>query len=39
MEIYRENIDSWKQEQNRQFEEFVIDEPELETRLVKPINT
>lgn len=34
MEKYRLNLDLWKKEQQRQFEEFLIEEPELEERLV-----
>jgi hypothetical protein len=33
MDAYRESLDSWQQEQKRQFQEFIIDEKELETRL------
>ena len=35
METYRANLGKWKQEQQRQFEEFIIDERELESRLEK----
>jgi len=34
MDKYREEIEQWKFEQTRQFQEFVIEEPELEDRLV-----
>lgn len=35
MEIYRAKINTWKQEQIRNFEEFLIEKNELEDRLVK----
>ncbi len=34
MDQYREEIEQWKYEQTRQFQEFVIEESELENRLV-----
>ena len=34
MQTYRQNIELWRLEQNRQFEEFIIEERELESRLV-----
>ncbi len=34
MAVYRNDLEQWRQEQNRQFEEFIIDERELESRLV-----
>jgi hypothetical protein len=34
MSAYRNDLEQWRQEQNRQFEEFIIDERELESRLV-----
>ena len=34
MEEYRANLELWKIEQKRQFEEFIIEENELEARLV-----
>lgn len=35
MDTYRQKLQLWESEQKRQFEEFVIDEKELENRLVK----
>lgn len=35
MEIYRKKIELWKREQVRQYEEFLIEENELEDRLVE----
>lgn len=34
MDGYRQDLELWKAEQTRQFQEFVIDEAELENRLV-----
>ena len=34
MDTYKYNLELWKQEQKRQFEEFIIEEPELHDRLV-----
>ena len=34
MDRYRDEIEQWKAEQTRQFQEFVIEESELENRLV-----
>ena len=34
MESYRNELELWEQEQKRQFHEFIIDEKELENRLV-----
>lgn len=35
MDAYRASLDLWKQEQTRQFQEFMIEEKELENRLVR----
>jgi hypothetical protein len=34
MELYRKKIELWKREQVRQYEEFIIEENELQDRLV-----
>ena len=34
MDAYRESLTLWREEQKRQFQEFIIDEKELENRLV-----
>ena len=39
MDQYREEIEQWKYEQTRQFQEFVIEESELENRLVNWIKS
>jgi hypothetical protein len=35
MDAYRQSLEQWRLEQKRQFEEFIIDEKELEDRLVR----
>ena len=37
MDDYKRELIEWENEQKRQYEEFIIDENELETRLVKTI--
>ena len=39
MDNYNKELSEWENEQKRQYEEFIIDENELETRLVKKIYT
>ena len=39
MDCYREELELWKKEQTRQFQEFVIEEPELENRLVSSLKS
>jgi hypothetical protein len=34
MDAYRVGLEQWRQEQKRQFQEFIIDEKELDDRLV-----
>lgn len=34
MKIYHKELEQWQNEQKRQYEEFIIDENELESRLV-----
>jgi hypothetical protein len=34
MSVYRNDLELWRHEQKRQYEEFIIDERELESRLV-----
>ena len=39
MDNYKKELSEWENEQKRQYEEFIIDEHELETRLVRKIYT
>ena len=35
MNVYYKELEQWQNEQKRQYEEFLIDETELENRLVR----